>query len=758
MLQPIYKPVSKLASQAFFPSSRNQTGLFKQSSRLQNFTEEFCRWEFSTREEVFKHGPSQFCVSGEDAFHLLSTSPQLFGITTCVPDGNRETKRFLDLSETLPLDKNTQMFATANNSSKLALFLPSYDALFYVNPTGGTAKILRLSQSGTFGKPFLSSDAIMHQSEVAGKFYFCGQGFVRILDEDELTTIPLPISVASNKIRPIGPDEFLVELGPLRRGHISNSEGEWLWQELETSDKQLLPSSSLSMAGGNKWSLHHHLGVSSQSFLQSLDFSAPSRIQIMHSPRTEASSNDALVAFSPQVVCSASPTHLEVVTVANPESHMRRIPIANPVCQLSIFNDHVYTVTMLPQDQVARVSKYEVNADKLRGDLLEWRKMWGLPLDATAVNEQLRTSQQLAASKPPPEASTPKHGKVDNKPHVGGNTWAGGTGGSDTAGLGGRGGPYRLDKGDPVHQLSDQDKQNVDQSVLDKARALNRLAFEERLREIGMNPNAYASYMNAKHRVQIDLDRLRAIFELSNLQRKERVWERHQSFGELDDAKLVDGICGERQIYKRRVLKPPSPGSPNSSAPLNVKVVVDVSASMYRFQSMDGRLQRMVDTVLMLLESLRGMESRFRLSVAGHSGESEAVEFVPWDRVPKDEAKVWQVLEEMMSHSQYCMSGDTTVEAIKSAVQDVLKQDEEHGGLVIVVSDANLRRYGIAPSELAKEMKSAKVKTHVVFIASVRDEAEVWARELPLGRAKVCLETSDLPHIMRDILLDSATE
>ena len=44
----------------------------------------------------------------------------------------------------------------------------------------------------------------------------------------------------------------------------------------------------------------------------------------------------------------------------------------------------------------------------------------------------------------------------NNAPHVGGNTWAGGTGGSDTAGLGGRGGPYRLDKGHTVHQISDE--------------------------------------------------------------------------------------------------------------------------------------------------------------------------------------------------------------------------------------------------------------------------------------------------------------
>lgn len=55
------------------------------------------------------------------------------------------------------------------------------------------------------------------------------------------------------------------------------------------------------------------------------------------------------------------------------------------------------------------------------------------------------------------DTSAPKHGKEDpkNEPHVGGNTWAGGTGGRDTAGLGGKGGPYRLDKGHKVHQVSD---------------------------------------------------------------------------------------------------------------------------------------------------------------------------------------------------------------------------------------------------------------------------------------------------------------
>lgn len=57
----------------------------------------------------------------------------------------------------------------------------------------------------------------------------------------------------------------------------------------------------------------------------------------------------------------------------------------------------------------------------------------------------------------------PKHGKEDekNEPHVGGNTWAGGTGGRDTAGLGGKGGPYRLDKGHKVHQVGSTEIYNI---------------------------------------------------------------------------------------------------------------------------------------------------------------------------------------------------------------------------------------------------------------------------------------------------------
>jgi len=65
------------------------------------------------------------------------------------------------------------------------------------------------------------------------------------------------------------------------------------------------------------------------------------------------------------------------------------------------------------------------------------------------------------------QTSEPKHGKVDptNAPHIGGNTWAGGVGGADTAGLGGRGGPYRLNAGHDVYQVSMEEKAKVSAEV-----------------------------------------------------------------------------------------------------------------------------------------------------------------------------------------------------------------------------------------------------------------------------------------------------
>lgn len=38
---------------------------------------------------------------------------------------------------------------------------------------------------------------------------------------------------------------------------------------------------------------------------------------------------------------------------------------------------------------------------------------------------------------------------------------------------------------------------------------------------------------------------------------KERQWLRHQTYGDLDEAKLIEGLAGEKGIYKRRGEKEP---------------------------------------------------------------------------------------------------------------------------------------------------------------------------------------------------------
>lgn len=148
------------------------------------------------------------------------------------------------------------------------------------------------------------------------------------------------------------------------------------------------------------------------------------------------------------------------------------------------------------------------------------------------------------------DVSGPKHGKEDekNEPHVGGNTWAGGTGGRDTAGLGGKGGPYRLDKGHKVHQLSDEEKADVPEHIQKAAREMGRKAFQEKLREIGMSPfdaNLYAQFSDS---VQREVQSLRVILGSLQAKNKERHWARHQTTGELDDIKLIDGETFLNQV------------------------------------------------------------------------------------------------------------------------------------------------------------------------------------------------------------------
>lgn len=75
----------------------------------------------------------------------------------------------------------------------------------------------------------------------------------------------------------------------------------------------------------------------------------------------------------------------------------------------------------------------------------------------------------------------------------------------------------------------------------------------------------------------------------------------------------------------------------------------------------------------------------------------------------------------MHAHSQFCMSGDYTLEATD------LAQEEADEHFLVVLSDANLERYGIRPERLANVLTSdPQVSAFVIFIGSLGDQAQRW--------------------------------
>ncbi|KAJ8722262.1 hypothetical protein PYW08_004664 [Mythimna loreyi] len=408
---------------------------------------------------------------------------------------------------------------------------------------------------------------------------------------------------------------------------------------------------------------------------------------------------------------------------------------------------------------IGNVFDFDRYSKDLADTLLEVLHSSGLPIEGVLdgrSKEALKKIQMTIERHSGKDTSSPKHGKEDpkNEPHVGGNTWAGGTGGRDTAGLGGKGGPYRLDKGHDVHQLSEAEKDDVPEHVKQAAREMNRKAFEERLKEINMSEFDAKLYGQFHRAVQQQIGALRGVLAELQAKKKERHWSRHQTSGELDDGKIIEGLAGERSIYRRRTEQEPPPGAPPDK-PKRLRLVVDVSGSMYRFNSYDGRLERSMEAVVLLTEALAGYEARIRYDMLGHSGEEHALELVRVDRPPENEKERLKIIRTMHAHAQFCWSGDNTLPAAEHAIKTIASEDADEA-IVLILSDANLRRYGIQPEELGTILTSDhRVQAHVIFIGSLGDEANSLLRRLPAGHAHVCMDVASLPQIMQQIFASS---
>ncbi|XP_030056405.1 von Willebrand factor A domain-containing protein 8 [Microcaecilia unicolor] len=404
-------------------------------------------------------------------------------------------------------------------------------------------------------------------------------------------------------------------------------------------------------------------------------------------------------------------------------------------------------------DAGGSVRLWETGFDNLQRSLLEWKNMIGQE-DGRPLQITVQRDSDL-------DVSSPKHGKVDldNMPHVGGNTWAGGTGGRDTAGLGGKGGPYRLDAGHKVYQVSQAEKDAVPEEVKRAAREMAEKAFKQRLKEIQMSEYDATTYERFSSGVRRQVQSLRVILDSLQAKGKERQWLRHQTLGELDDAKIIDGLTGEKAIYKRREELKPEPGSPQQK-PKRLRLVVDVSGSMYRFNGLDGRLERSMEAVCMVMEAFENYEHKFKYDICGHSGDGYNLELIRSHKIPKNNKQRLEILKTMHAHSQFCMSGDHTLEGTEHAIRDIAKEEADEY-FVIVLSDANLERYGIQPSRFAQALTvNPQVNAFAIFIGSLGDQAERLQRTLPAGRSFVAMDTKQIPQILQQIftstLLSSA--
>lgn len=120
----------------------------------------------------------------------------------------------------------------------------------------------------------------------------------------------------------------------------------------------------------------------------------------------------------------------------------------------------------------------------------------------------------------------------------------------------------------------------------------------------------------------------------------------------MDDTKLIEGLTGERTIYRKRAEKEPEFGTPPSK-PKRLKLVVDVSGSMYRFNGYDGRLDREMEACVMVMEAFSGYGEKFQYDIVGHSGDDYEIAFVKHTQPPADNKRRLEVIKVIITVKHY---------------------------------------------------------------------------------------------------------
>ncbi|CAB4415023.1 unnamed protein product [Rhizophagus irregularis] len=335
----------------------------------------------------------------------------------------------------------------------------------------------------------------------------------------------------------------------------------------------------------------------------------------------------------------------------------------------------------------------------------------------------------------------------------------GGSGGGGTGGGAGDGGgdQLNLEGREPtfidVSNMEIRTEAKPPLELTDAQRELHEISMQKRREQINMTQADSEKFRSYLTNVQREIRELRVILESIESKNKERVWLKNQSSGDVDDTKLIEGLTGDRNIYKRRGENDPEIGF-FQQHPKKMYFLFDLSASMYRFNSHDRRLERSMEVALMIMESFKSFEHKFQYRIIGHSGDGPNIELVKEGKYPRTEKESLKIINQMFNHSQFCLSGDNTVSATAYAIKDIVKEEADDY-FVVVLSDANIQQYRINPEDIARALNAdERVTSSIIFIGSLADQAEKLKKYLG-NKAHICMDNKDLPKIMKSIFLAS---
>ncbi|KAJ9470157.1 hypothetical protein DIPPA_32734 [Diplonema papillatum] len=320
---------------------------------------------------------------------------------------------------------------------------------------------------------------------------------------------------------------------------------------------------------------------------------------------------------------------------------------------------------------------------------------------------------------------------------------------------------FRLRSGNPTGDDDDGDgtankKKQIDDELAAKvvAEAHKRVLELAQKKRVGgsdkphlanLDASAYARLCDA---VKAEVKTLRSVLEAVEAKEKERIWATHQTAGDLDDNRLVDGATGETTIFKRRAVHKPPPGAPQKK-PKRLLFSFDVSASMAHFDSEDRRLARSAAVAVLIMESFASFQHKYDYSIVAHNGDSPYIEIVPFGQPPQTELDRFAVIKAIYGGTS-CLTGDNTLAAAKLAVQKVV-EEEADDYFVVLISDANVSQYGIDASSLSEFLfADPRVTSHVVLISAEHGALQL-ASALPKGTGHLVTDTAELPKVFQNL-------